>query len=135
ATARAEHARDERRRLEVDVDALRPVLPVPAPIGLGLVVARDELADLLVADRAALAVDALVEAGGVAIDEEPLAATPEAQPAVDRRHVGPARHGPQHLLIHRSSPCPSTGRTIRAPGAAARRRRLRAASRRIPHGR
>src|SRR5690606_13732782 len=105
---------------------------VPAAVGFGLVVATDEFPDLLVADGAAFAMDALIEPRAVAIDEEPLPATAEAQPAVDRRHVGPAGHRLQDLLIHRTSP--DAARSRRVPGAAARPRSRPGGPRRNRHG-
>jgi hypothetical protein len=75
---------------------LRPVLEVPAAARVDGVVAADEGAQRRVADAG--------EGAAGSLPQQPVAAPVERQPALDRRHLRPARHRAQHGGIHGGAP-------------------------------
>ena len=93
ALAFAEHPEHQGGDVEVDEDPLRAVLPVPAALRIGEIVATDEVDDRRAGDLAAGPVAGFVETRPAAVDQQPAPAAIQAQPAVHRRHIRPALHG------------------------------------------
>jgi hypothetical protein len=83
------HAPDQRRGLQLHVHALRPVLEEPLPFVVVLVVAVDEVDQLVVSQHRALGLQEWPLRLGAVVAHVPVAARVEAEPVVAVRHVGP----------------------------------------------
>ena len=78
--------------IQIGVRPLRAILPIPGAVTVGLIVAGYEVDNTLVSNQRALTVPGLVKVRLTAIDQVPVAAAIQSQPAVHGRYVGPARH-------------------------------------------
>ena len=90
--------------LEFDVDALGAVLKIPAALGVGFVVAGNEVDEFAVCEQRAFgsgasAGEAALGLGRV-VAHVPLAAFVQAEPAVAVGDVGPFAHGLLNDVIH-----------------------------------
>jgi hypothetical protein len=77
---------DERRVVESNEHALRPVLEKPAALIVMLVIAADEVGNDCVGYPPAL--------------DEPMTAAVEGKPSIDRRHIRPFGHSLLNNIIH-----------------------------------
>ena len=96
------HAPHQRRRFQLHVDALRPVLEEPLARIVVLVVALDEVDQLLVLQPRAPGLGERPRRLRAVIAQVPVAARIQAEPAVAVRHVGPFGQGLLDDVIHRA---------------------------------
>ena len=77
---------DVRRIVERNENPLRPVLKIPAALGVVFVIAADEISDYRIGNALTL--------------DQPGAAAVQAEPAIDGRHVRPFGHCLFNDVIH-----------------------------------